>query len=64
MIGARQFGLLFLNPPYGDAVADKAQLTDPKAGRLRLEKEFYRRTNGLLQFGLTGDIKGPVQDLK
>ena len=51
MIGARQFGLLFLNPPYGDAVADKAQLADPKAGRLRLEKEFYRRTNGLLQFG-------------
>ncbi len=51
MIGARQFGLLFLNPPYGDAVSDKAQLSDPKAGKLRLEKEFYRRTNGLLQFG-------------
>ena len=50
-ISARQFGLLFLNPPYGDAVADKAQLSDPKAGRLRLEKEFYRRTHGLLQFG-------------
>ncbi len=51
MIGARQFGLLFLNPPYGDAVSDKAQLSDPKTGKLRLEKEFYRRTNGLLQFG-------------
>ncbi len=51
MISARQFGLLFLNPPYGDAVSDKAQLSDPKAGRLRLEKEFYRRTHGLLQFG-------------
>lgn len=50
-IGARQFGLLFLNPPYGDAVADKAQLSDPNANRLRLEKEFYRRTTGLLQFG-------------
>ena len=50
-ITARQFGLLFLNPPYGDAVADKAQISDPKAGRLRLEKEFYRRSNGLLQFG-------------
>jgi len=50
-IGARQFGLLFLNPPYGDAVADKAQLSDTKTGRLRLEKEFYRRTHGLLQFG-------------
>jgi len=51
MITARQFGLLFLNPPYGDAVADKAQLSDPTKKRLRLEKEFYRRTNGLLQFG-------------
>jgi hypothetical protein len=50
-IGARQFGVLFLNPPYGDAVADKAQLSDPNASRLRLEKEFYRRTTGLLQFG-------------
>lgn len=51
MISARQYSLLFLNPPYGDAVADSAQLSDPKAGRLRLEKEFYRRTHGLLQFG-------------
>ena len=49
MIGARQFGLLFLNPPYGDAVSDQAQLSDAKNGRLRLEKEFYRRTHGLLQ---------------
>ncbi len=51
MISARQFGLLLLNPPYGDAVADKAQLSAPTHGRLRLEKEFYRRTHGLLQFG-------------
>ena len=51
MIGARQFGLLFLNPPYGDAVSDKAQLSSPASGKLRLEKEFYRRTHGLLQFG-------------
>lgn len=51
MISARQFSLLFLNPPYGDAVADKAQLSDAKTGRIRLEKEFYRRTNALLQFG-------------
>lgn len=49
-ISIRQFGLLFLNPPYGDAVADKAQLSDQKTGRLRLEKEFYRRSIGLLQF--------------
>lgn len=51
MISARQFGLLFLNPPYGDAVADKAQLSASTKGKLRLEKEFYRRTHGLLQFG-------------
>ncbi len=51
MISTRQFGLLFLNPPYGDAVADKGQLSDANSSRLRLEKEFYRRTNGLLQFG-------------
>ena len=51
MIGARQFGLLFLNPPYGDKVGDKAQLAAEADGRLRMEKEFYRRTNGLLQFG-------------
>jgi hypothetical protein len=51
LIAARQYGLLFLNPPYGDAVSDKAQLSDLASGKLRLEKEFYRRTNGLLQFG-------------
>lgn len=47
----RRFGLLFLNPPYGDLVADQAQLGTPqKRGRQRLEKLFYQRTNGLLQF--------------
>ncbi len=49
-LGIRQFGLLFLNPPYGDSVSDKAQLSAPSGGRLRLEKEFYRRTVGMLQF--------------
>ncbi|MCP4944195.1 MAG: hypothetical protein GY924_19745, partial [Planctomycetaceae bacterium] len=62
MIGARQFGLLFLNPPYGDAVADQAQMTD-KRGRLRLEKEFYRRTNGLLQFDGVMVLIVPVYSL-
>lgn len=50
MISSRQFGLLFLNPPYGDMVADKAQLSDLNAERIRLEKLFYDRTNTLLQF--------------
>lgn len=45
---ARSFGLLVLNPPYGDTVADK---TDFSAKRDRLEKVFYRMTNGLLQYG-------------
>ncbi len=51
LLGIRQFELLFLNPPYGDAISDKAQLNNPGIGRLRLEKEFYRRTHGMLQFG-------------
>ncbi len=51
LVGIRQYSLLFLNPPYGDAVSDNAQLSDPTKGKLRLEKEFYRRTNGYLQFG-------------
>ena len=48
----RRFGLLFLNPPYGDLVADRAQLgeTAHKRSRQRLEKLFYQRTNTLLQF--------------
>ncbi len=50
LISDRQFGLLFLNPPYGDAVSDKAMISDPKAGRLRLEKEFYRVAHPMLQF--------------
>lgn len=46
----RSCGLLFLNPPYGDAVTDKAQ-TGEQAKRDRLEKTFYRRTVNWLQFG-------------
>jgi len=40
---------LFLNPPYGDVVADKAQ-TGQRAGGDRLEKVFFRKTLSLLQF--------------
>lgn len=41
-IKVRQFGALFLNPPYGDMVSDQAQLDIAHAGRQRLEKHFYR----------------------
>lgn len=46
-IKPRGFGLLFLNPPYGDLVADKASLSEarPGAGRERLEKVFFRRSH-------------------
>ncbi len=47
---ARSFGLLFLNPPYGDTVSDKAG-TGSEAKRERLEKVFFRRAVGWLQFG-------------
>lgn len=49
-IVARQFGLLFLNPPYGDMLADKASLSED-SGRVRYEAMFYENTNKLLQFG-------------
>jgi Uncharacterised methyltransferase family (DUF6094) len=45
-IKAKSFGLLFLNPPYGDMVKDKAGLSEVNeaGGRERLEKMFYRKT--------------------
>jgi tRNA1(Val) A37 N6-methylase TrmN6 len=46
----RSMGLLFLNPPYGDVVSDKAQTGD-NAKRERLEKIFFRRTFGALRHG-------------
>ncbi|VVH58960.1 FIG023873: Plasmid related protein [uncultured Gammaproteobacteria bacterium] len=49
-IAQRQFGLLFLNPPYGDILADKANLSE-YSGRDRYEAMFYENTNKLLQFG-------------
>lgn len=51
VIGQRSFGLLFLNPPYGDLVADKAQTGFVQKGRPRLEKLFYQRTVSTLQMG-------------
>lgn len=48
----RSVGLLWLNPPYGDAVADRGATGDDKSGgRQRLEKIFYRKTVSWLQFG-------------
>lgn len=52
-ISPRGFGLLWLNPPYGDLVTDKAQTggdADGK-GRKRLEKLFYQHAARLLQAG-------------
>lgn len=49
-IKPRQFGLLFLNPPYGDLVADKAGLEEAATGRLRLEKVFFRKAHPWLAF--------------
>ncbi|MBQ0960472.1 SAM-dependent methyltransferase [Ideonella sp. 4Y11] len=47
----RSFGLLFLNPPYGDLVTDAVGSGDRPVGRLRHEKIFCRRTFNLLQPG-------------
>ena len=51
MITQRSFGLLFLNPPYGDVLSDKAAIGDRGGKRERHEKVFCRRTFQLLQFG-------------
>lgn len=50
-VGKRQFGLLFLNPPYGDLVSDQAGGVKAGGGRKRLEKLFYGLANPLLAFG-------------
>lgn len=52
IVGQRQFGLLWLNPPYGDLVTDKADTGDRGGkGRKRLEKLFYQLAVPKLQFG-------------
>ncbi|WP_413188816.1 DUF6094 domain-containing protein [Paraburkholderia sacchari] len=48
-ITARSMGLLFLNPPYGDVVSDKAQTGERQPDRL--EKVFYLKTVPWLAFG-------------
>jgi tRNA1(Val) A37 N6-methylase TrmN6 len=46
----QSMGLLFLNPPYGDLISDKAGIGD-KSKRDRLEKVFMRKTMTFLQIG-------------
>ncbi len=48
VMGARSFGFLLLNPPYGDMIADRM---DTAGKHERMETVFYRRTHGLLQHG-------------
>jgi tRNA1(Val) A37 N6-methylase TrmN6 len=48
VMAARSFGFLWLNPPYGETIANRRGFQE-KADRL--EKLFYRMTNGLLQYG-------------
>ncbi|KPX38370.1 hypothetical protein ALP68_200318 [Pseudomonas ficuserectae] len=52
MISRQSFGLLWLNPPYGDLVADHSGASQYQGkGRQRLEKAFYQRSLPLLQYG-------------
>ncbi|WP_164591768.1 DUF6094 domain-containing protein, partial [Pseudomonas viridiflava] len=52
MISRQSFGLLWLNPPYGDLVADHSGASQYQGGgRRRLEKAFYQRSLPLLQYG-------------
>jgi hypothetical protein len=52
VITPRSFGLLWLNPPYGDLVSDQAATGEAKTGgRARLEKLFYQRAVKRLQPG-------------
>lgn len=48
IISQQAFSLLFLNPPYGDVATGERD--SDKTGRDRLEKQFYRRTVGNLQY--------------
>lgn len=52
MISRQTFGLLWLNPPYGDLSKDvNGNIGYQGQGRARLEKLFYQRTLPLLQYG-------------
>jgi len=47
VISPRSIGLLFLNPPYGYGVADKANTSDSETAE-RMEKTFLQKTTPLL----------------
>lgn len=50
VVTPKSFGLIWLNPPYGDLVSDQAANGDKTGkGRKRLEKMFYQRAVRLLQ---------------
>jgi hypothetical protein len=52
IISRQSFGLLWLNPPYGDLSRDAdGNIGYQGEGRPRLEKLFYQRTLPLLQYG-------------
>lgn len=53
VISAKSFGLLFLNPPYGDMAPDPnvARFLVESKDRKRLEKEFYQHSLAYLQYG-------------
>ena len=51
LIARQSFGLLWLNPPYGDLSKDaNGNIGYEGKGRARLEKLFYQRTLQLLQY--------------
>jgi hypothetical protein len=52
LITRQSFGLLWLNPPYGDLSKDaNGTIGYDGRGRARLEKLFYQKTLPLLQYG-------------
>ena len=52
LISRQVFGLLWLNPPYGDLSRDvNGNIGYQGQGRARLEKLFYQRSLPLLQYG-------------
>lgn len=67
MITRQAFGLLWLNPPYGDMASDSTGVTAYQGtGRKRLEKLFYQRTLPLLQYDgtLVFILPGYVLDME
>lgn len=61
VVSPRSMGLLWLNPPYGDLVADHQGYQG--TGRKRLEKLFYQRSIHSLQYGGVMVLIIPVYSL-